>query len=139
MPTSTAPTWTCTDVAALLRDRLERHGGCTLHGARARPVLDGLAVCADPATVWRFPVAGWDDAAVASWVHGWVPRLRAERLHLGAWCDGTDVVWLELVHVLPPHQRARAEAIGRRHAQQAIYDLTRDQLIPLLAVGVGLP
>ena len=125
--------------AAWLRDLLTTRGGFTFHHGTGDQVADGLAVCADPAVTFGFPIEHWTDDHVNRWVHRCAERpptidLDAD-LHLGGWLDRSGWVWLDVVRVFPSHRHDDAVAFGRRRRQRAIFDLGRHELVPLALEG----
>jgi hypothetical protein len=135
-----APIW-CNDeirsaaLVAHLRALLVTEGGFTLDCHTARPVLVGLAVCADPTRTLRLRMDDWNDRVVLEWLSNAAAHLRSARheaLCLGGWHPpGSDLVHLDVVRVVPPEGRHLAEMLGRHHRQHAMFDLARRALVPL--------
>lgn len=122
-------------LVARLRALLVTEGGFTLDIRTARPVMAGLAVCADPTRTLRIRMADWDDRVVLDWLSEAGTDLRSARqdaLYLGGWHPhGSDLVYLDVVRVVPPEGRHLAEMLGRHHRQHAMFDLARRALVPL--------
>lgn len=123
-------------VAAVLRDHLLRHGGCTIDARSARTVDAGLAVCADPAWTLAVPLADWHGPTLLDWVRRSRRHVVAagDDLHLGAWHPtGSGVAHLDVVRVVPADGDGLglARSMGRRHRQHALFDLTRRALVLL--------
>jgi hypothetical protein len=118
--------------ARALRHLLAATGGFTIDHDSGRPLQSGIAVCADPALAWHFPLEDWDDELVAGWISKQRSRLDQGDVHIGGWLDGgAGSMWLELVWVLPERLRSAAIAIGRMHGQRAVFDLRRRKLVAL--------
>ena len=121
-----------------LRATLVAEGGFTVDVRTCRPVLVGLAVCADPSRTLQFRLTEWSDPVV----HAWLSELTAhhcrsgprEPLYIGGWHPPSgEIVHLDVVRVVPPERRHVAELLGRRHRQHAMFDLGRRALLPLAA------
>jgi hypothetical protein len=113
-------------------------GGFTLHRHTARPVRQGIAVCADPTMALAFPFVEWHHDEVDQWVDRCRRRLHdgagvPDDLHLGGWLEPQRrQVWLDVVRVFPTSDENRALALGRRLGQRAAFDLARCTAIPLV-------
>jgi hypothetical protein len=129
--------WPTEQLVTRVHRDLKRDGGFTLDGRTGRRIRRGLAVCADPGATFAFPLDDWNPVLVAGWLdrhglHGDIPP----RNHLGGWWDRrTGRVALDVVHVMPYTAGAIARAIGRRHHQQAMFDLGARRIVSLLDDG----
>lgn len=116
---------------AALHDMIEVDGGFTVDLRSGQPVDRGISVCTRPSSSLVFPWADWDDAGVASWLHGSV-RLAPTTCYLGGWLDQrTREVWLDLVSVVAPAYRHAAFALARTMRQHGVFDLERMELVDL--------
>ena len=127
------------ELVTRVHDDLKRNGGFTVDGRTGHPIQRGLAVCADPDVTLAFPVEEWNAAVVAGW---WDRHrqgsARRHRVHVGGWWDPhTGRVALDVVHVLPYAAHAFARAMGRRHRQQAMFDLGAHRLVCLGDEGLA--
>ena len=107
-----------------LRRRLRESGGFTLHPETGEEPSTGYAVCADRRLSRRIAWDTWDDHHVSGWIRSLVPDLERGSHFLGGWLepDG-ERAWLEVVVVVPAHERGRALRLANRARQQAVYDL----------------
>ena len=113
---------------------LVSRGGFTLEARSGRPVRDGFAVCAAPAETFCCRLEEWNGIDVERWIHRRRPHLTSGAIHLGGWLEPSGNVSLDLVNVVPQHERERAMTIGKRLGQRAIFDLRRRELVPLTNV-----
>lgn len=118
---------------ALMRREVQRHGGFTTDWTGA-PVREGLAVCADPATILSFSEDQWPAEAVSSWLLAHEGRLRSGGVYLGGWHDiDRRTVHLELSYVFPREHRTACLAVAVAHRRRAIFDLGERRVIAVPA------
>lgn len=123
------PSDTLARLIAAMRRALHEEGGFTMD-ATGVPVRQGLAVCADPATILSFPSDRWPADAVARWLGTHLDRVESGDVHLGGWNDvSTRTVYLEISYVFPRHLREACLAVAVANRRRAVFDLGSRQVI----------
>jgi hypothetical protein len=122
-----------------LRRRLRDAGGFTLHPETGEQPSTGYAVCADRRLSRRIAWDAWDDHSVGGWLRNLGPELERGSHFLGGWLEpGGERAWLEVVVVVPAHDRRRALRLASRARQQAVYDLSRAAVVHVASADLKL-
>ena len=113
------------DVAPLVLQDIAEHGGSTRHPDTGAVPTTGYAVSLRPEDELRAPCDANLDAVFRHWLAG---RTMGSDEYVGAWVDGSDVVF-DISTVVPGYWDA--VALGRVTQQDAIYDIERGKEIRL--------
>ena len=118
-----------TDVVPLILQDIAERGGSTRHPNTGAAPTTGYAVSLRPEDELRvpasWPACAWLGAVLRHWLAG---RTMGPDEYVGAWVDGSDVVF-DISTIVPGYWDA--VALGRVTQQDAIYDIERGKEIRL--------
>jgi hypothetical protein len=112
-----------------MRREVYENGGFTITATGA-PVSEGLAVCADPNTIYKFSDDSWTPAVIQKWLESQKSRLAVGDVVLGGWHDvANHTIYLELSFVFPEQLQTACLAVAVANQRQAIFNLRTQETI----------
>jgi hypothetical protein len=118
--------------AARLRHLLAVEGGFTVSLDTGLAIRDGISLCVAPRRSLAVAAAHWNDHTVEQWLDRQRTSRHASRTLIGGWHDHRrDIMWLDVVRVVPRRLRIGAFVAGRLHRQHSVFDLTDRRIIRL--------
>jgi len=115
-----------------MRHLIDSHGGFTVRLRTGALVPCGISVATRPSRALSFPRESWCDERVTEWVAGLSDGPAWRCGAVGGWIDPTSqMVWLDVVRVVPAALRWPACMLGRVMRQHCVFDLGRRETLVL--------
>ncbi|MGI8762431.1 MAG: hypothetical protein ACR2LO_00295 [Ilumatobacteraceae bacterium] len=115
-----------------MQQMIEAHGGFTVRLRTGEPVRSGISVVTRPSQSLTFLRNRWCDADVRDWLMTVATGPAWRSVYIGGWLDPrSDMVWLDVVRVVPPPLRRVACVLGRVMQQHCVFDLGRRETVVL--------
>ncbi len=115
-----------------LQQMIEAHGGFTVRLRTGERVRSGISVVTRPSQSLTFSRNRWCDGDVRDWLTTVATEPAWRSAYIGGWLDPrSDIVWLDVVRVIPPPLRRVACVLGRVMQQHCVFDLGRGETVVL--------
>jgi hypothetical protein len=115
-----------------LQQLIDSHGGFTLRLRTGALVPSGISIATRPSRSLTFPRTSWSDEQVTSWLAEAAGEPSWRCASIGGWLDPrSQMVWLDVVRVVPAAFRLPACLVGRMMRQHCVFDLGRCETVVL--------